>query len=236
MTTDIQKINDEVTRELANKETFNTLLAITFKGLEPENMKLAIVEGMIRGFTFQDFLEKNVYAIGFKNRTTGKQSYSLVVSIDKARKIGMKSNVIGKSVPVYEERDGAIISCSVTIKRKVGNDIGEFSSKVYFAEYTKGRDLWTEKPRTMIAKVAEMHALRMACPEEMSQVYVEEEVEKTIEATFTEKLDPIDVVEFENKLKAVKSLAELKTVWSAIPFEAKKKLESLKDELKKVLL
>ena len=30
----------------------------------------------------------------------------------------------------------------------------------------------------MIAKVAEMHALRMACPEEMRQQYVEEEFAK----------------------------------------------------------
>lgn len=30
----------------------------------------------------------------------------------------------------------------------------------------------------MIAKVAEMHALRMACPEEMRQQYVEEEFTK----------------------------------------------------------
>ncbi len=32
----------------------------------------------------------------------------------------------------------------------------------------------------MIAKVAEVHALRKACPEEMSQIYVEEEREKEI--------------------------------------------------------
>ena len=32
----------------------------------------------------------------------------------------------------------------------------------------------------MIAKVAEMHALRMACPEELSQSYIEEEMDENI--------------------------------------------------------
>ena len=53
--------------------------------------------------------------------------------------------------------------------------MGDYTATVYFDEYTKGRDLWKSKPRTMIAKVAEMHALRMAFPEQMEKHYVEEE-------------------------------------------------------------
>ena len=228
MTTEIQKFNAEVTKELANAETLKTLLATTFKGLSPESMKQAIVEGMIRGFNFQDFMQKNVYAIPYGS------TYSLVTSIDYARKVGMRSGVVGKTEPIFEEvkegaEKGKIISCSVTIKRKVQGEIGEFSSKVYFSEYTSGQNLWAKKPRTMIAKVAEMHALRMACPEEMSQVYVEEEFEKT---ETPGKLAPIDVDEYAKKLKTAKNHDELKALWSAIPMEAKTKLESLKNDIK----
>lgn len=232
MNTQIQKIHDEVNAQLANSEVLNSLVATTFKGLEPENVKKAMVEGMTRGFKFEDFLQKNVYAIPY-----GK-GYSLVTSLDYARKIGMRSNVVGKSAPIYEEKDGRILSCEVTIKRKVGKDIGEFTAKVYFAEYTTGRNLWTSKPRTMIAKVAEMHALRMACPEELSQMYTVEEIgEKVIDVTpIAEKIEPIDMKALESKLSASKSLAELKTNWGNIPAEAKTKLTSLKDELKKVLI
>jgi hypothetical protein len=229
MTTDIQKIQAEVTKELANKETLQALVATTFKGLQPENVKEAIVAGMIRGFSFKDFLEKNIYAIPY-----GK-GYSLVTSIDYARKVGMRSGVVGKSEPVYEDKDGRIVACSVTIKRKVNpKDIGEFTAKVYFAEYTTGQNLWTKKPRTMIAKVAEMHALRMACPEELSQMYTVEEMgeSKIIEVG---KLEPIDIVSYEKKLKEAKTLEELKTAWSAVPFEAKSKLVAIKDEVKKNL-
>jgi hypothetical protein len=203
--TNLIEIKNEIDKELANKEVLSTLVATTFKGLQPPQVRSALMEGMIRGFKFQDFLVKNVYAIPFK------EGYSLITSVDYARKIGMRSNVIGKSEPIYEEKDGRIISCAVTIKRKVGNEIGDFTAKVYFAEYTTNRNLWTSKPRTMIAKVAEMHALRMACPEEMAQVYVEEEMEKgnVVEAT------AVISEELIKKVEATKTEADLKAIWEA---------------------
>src|SRR3981189_3634379 len=169
------EIQKEVTTELANKETLKTLVATTFKGLNAAVVPQAIVEGMIRGFTFKDFLERNIYAIPFK------EGYGLVTSIDWARKIGMRSGVMGKSAPSFETDGDKVVSCTITIKRKVGDEVGEFTDTAYFVEYYRpGRNsypsLWDSKPRTMIAKVAEMHALRMACPEELAQSYVEEEM------------------------------------------------------------
>lgn len=233
MSTDIQKINDEVSKELANTQTLQTLVDTTFKGLKPEQIKLAMVEGYMRGFVFQDFLEKNVYAIPYGDK------YSLVTSIDYARKVGMKSGVVGKNAPEYEEKDSRIIACSITIKRKVKEDIGEFTAKVYFSEYTTGLGLWTKKPRTMIAKVAEMHALRMACPEELSQMYTAEEMgekgEVKLEPKPAPKLDLIDIEAYSKKLESCKTIDDLKREWSAIPAEGKKKLAELKDHIKATL-
>jgi len=194
MTTDIVKLQGEINTQIANKEVFNALANITFKGLEPQLIKRAMLEGCLRGFTFQDFLQKNVYAIPFKG------GYSLVTSIDYSRKIGMRSGVCGKSEPIFEEKDGQIISCAVTIKRSVSGIVGEYTAKVYFNEYTTGRNLWVNKPRTMIAKVAEMHALRSACPEELSQTYIEEEMAKeteieTLEDNILEEIKAIETVE-----------------------------------------
>lgn len=219
--TNLIAIQEEINKSLGNKETFQALVTTTFKGLEVGNVKKAMFEGMMRGFTFQDFLEKNVYAIPFKG------GYSLVSSIDYARKIGMRSGVIGKSAPIYEEKDNKIISCSVTIKRMVNGHTGDYTATVYFGEYSTGRNLWTTKPRTMIAKVAEMHALRMACPEELAQVYVEEDVEKETEVKV------IDVSSYKEKLEAVTSIDDLKGVWASLPVEAKQEFKDLKEELKK---
>ncbi len=169
-------LNKEIGKELADPAVGRALLATTFKGLSEQSMKQAIFEGMIRSFKFKDFLEKNVYAIPFKD------GYSLVTSIDYSRKIGMKSGVVGKSAPQYEMDGKKLVACTITIKRRVGQDIGEYTATVYFDEYSTGKNLWMNKPRTMLAKVAEMHALRMACPEELSQTYTEEELDKEIEA------------------------------------------------------
>lgn len=222
MSTDLVSLKNEITKQLGDKETFNTLLSTTFKGLQPTVVKRAIMEGMMRGFEFKDFLEKNIYAIPFKG------AYSLVTSIDYARKLGMRSGVVGKSAPTFEMDGKKILSCTITVKRKVREYVGEYTATVFFDEYTTGRNLWTSKPRTMIAKVAEMHALRMACPEEMSQVYVEEE--KHSEAI--ENVPTIDLTTCEKQLRATKTMDELKATWANMPVEAKQKLEGVKNEIK----
>jgi hypothetical protein len=231
MAGEIIKIQQEVELELSNKQTLQTLVATTFKGLSETNVKQAMVEGMLRGFAFKDCLEKNVYAISYGS------TYNLVTSIDYARKIGMRSGVVGKSAPKFEEdQRGTPVSCTITIQRKLphSDTIGDFTATVYMAEYSTGRNLWATKPRTMLAKVAEMHALRMACPEELSQSYVEEEMQR--EAKDGQAVRPIvDLKACSEKLKQTKSLDELKAVWAALPAEAKAdpNIIDLKDGLKK---
>lgn len=204
MTTSIiEKINEEVAVELKDQNTLALLAQNTFKGLSPNIIKQAITEGMLRGFTFRDFLEKNVYAIGYGN------TYSLVTSIDYSRKIGQTSGIVGVDEPIYRDKeDGKILTCSITVKKKTGDHIGEFTATVYFDEYTTGKNLWVSKPRTMIAKVAEMHALRKACPEELAQAYAEEEMQKV---TVTEVA--IDLVACAEKLEVATTIDELKNVW-----------------------
>ena len=201
--TNIIAIQEEIKTELSNPKVMGALVATTFKGLSNQTIMLAIQEGMMRGFTFKDFLEKNVYAIPFKD------GYSLVTSIDYARKVGMRSGVAGKSAPTYEEKDGKIISCTVTIKRKVNDYVGDYTATVYFDEYSTGRNLWTSKPRTMIAKVAEMHALRMACPEEMAQLYTEEEMTKENITPNAQEISDEIIAKVEN----AKDDKELKTIY-----------------------
>ena len=77
-------IKKEINLKIGDKETFGVLVATTFNGLDAPKAKRAMMEGMMRGFTFQDFLKKDVYAIPFKG------GYSLITSIDYSRKLGMK--------------------------------------------------------------------------------------------------------------------------------------------------
>ncbi len=191
-------VEKEFKKELqGNPKALKALLETTFKNFTPENMQKAIYEGMMRGFTFKNFLEKDVYAIPYSN------GYSLVTSIDYARKIAMRSGLAGKSEPRYTEKEGKLESCTVTIKRQNGV-LGEYTATVYMSEYSTGKNLWASKPRTMLAKVAEMHALRSAFPEEMAKSYVEEEMQQ--EVSFTQPLDE----KVKTEVDAIKTLAELK--------------------------
>lgn len=178
---DLAVMNREISDQLKDAAVSRALLATTFKGLDETNMRKAIMEGMIRGFTFKNFLQKDIYALPFGG------GYSLVQAIDYNRKIGMRSGIVGKDAPVYAMTpDGKIDSCTVTVKRMVGGYVGDFTATVFFDEYYKpGRpgkpSQWDIRPKTMIAKVAEMHALRMACPEELGHAYVEEEMDKEVD-------------------------------------------------------
>jgi hypothetical protein len=218
------QIKKEITTQLSDVETFNSLLKTTFKGLKPELVKTAMMDGMMQGFKFEDFLKKHVYAIGYG------ETYSLVTSIDHARKIGMRSGIVGKSAPTFEMDGKDVASCTITVKRKINEYVGEYTATVFFDEYSTGKNLWKSKPKTMIAKVAEMHALRMACPEELSQSYVEEEMERGEKAT---PVAAVDITQHEASLRAATSLEGLQEAWSGLPGEAKATLLAVKDEMKK---
>jgi hypothetical protein len=221
-------IKAEINKQLADPETMKSLLDTTFKGLEATTMKRALLEGMIRGFSFKDFLEKNVYAIPYGT------TYSLVTSIDYSRKIGARSGIVGVAAPIYREEGGRIVSCAVTVKKRFPDGaVGEFTAEPWFSEYSTGKNLWASKPRTMIAKVAEMHALRKACPEELAQSYVEEELSKTSDPVV---LPVIDLDALRAQLSACKTEDELNRVWADMPGSAKPQLKATLEEVKAMIL
>ena len=226
--TELTTITADINRQLADPKVSNALLETTFKDFTELNMKKAIMEGIIRGFTFKNFLEKDVYAIKYG------EGYSLITSIDYSRKVAMKSNIVGIGKPEYQMSDDGktIISCTITVKRKVGSVIGEFTAEVYFDEYTTKKNLWVSKPRTMIAKVAEMHALRKACPEELSNAFVEEEMQ-----VITPAEPEFDPAPHMLRFDEVQTLADLQTVWASMPILAKNNPDILarKNELKEKL-
>ncbi len=232
----VVEIQKEITAQLANKEVMSSLVTTTFKGFSSELMvKQALVEGMMRGWTFENFLKKDVYALTFFNNKLQQYEYSLITSIDYCRKIGQKSGVVGKSAPTYEvyldEETGkeVIVACSITVKKKVGDYVGDFTDTVYFSEYNTNKNQWISKPRTMIAKVAEMHALRQACPEELAKAYIEEEVQQEVEKP---ELPEEDLIAYTEKLESAQDLGQLQTMWAEIPGQVKVKLETKKNEIK----
>lgn len=220
---DIVAYREEIKVQVIDKkEVFNALAQNTFKGLDSNNIPQALLEGMMRGYTIKDFMTKKIYATPFWNNKEKRQDYALVQSISDVRAIAMKSGQSGKSAPAFTEvLDGIskkIESCSVTVWKKDGDDRG-YTATVFFDEYEKPpyktkdnvliAGMWQTKPRTMISKVAEMHALRMAFPEQLSEAYIEEEFDKenVIHADST-----IDVIPEDEKKKAIDTFTPAKTI------------------------
>lgn len=226
----VVKIQNEVTTQLASQEVMIALITTTFKDFTPVMVKTAITEGMMRGFLFQNFLNKDVYAIKYGN------GYNLVTSIDYSRKIGMRSGIVGKTKPIYTtDENGVILTCEITVKKRFADGyVGDFTEEVFFSEYNTGKNQWATRPRTMIAKVAEMHALRQACPEELGKAYIEEEFQKNEVAgdVTIPELSEEDRVTFTEKLESAVNINELSTIWASLPPEAKVALETTKNELK----
>ena len=81
-TKDIVKYREEINvGVMQNKEVFNALASKTFKGLDVVNIPQALLEGMMRGFTIEDFIKKNVYATPFWNskKKESKNTRSLLL-------------------------------------------------------------------------------------------------------------------------------------------------------------
>jgi hypothetical protein len=118
----ISLYREEIVALQNDKQAFSNLLNITFNGLNQQNAMTAMLEGRMNGFTLQNFFQKDVYAIPFKD------TYSLVTSIDYARKIGQKNGVCGVTAPIYTEKDGKIETCEITVKKSINGIIGEFTA------------------------------------------------------------------------------------------------------------
>lgn len=168
-TKSISVVNKEISKELTDPHIVTALLKTTFPGFDEKMMRQAIFEGMIRGFQFKNFLQKDVYAIKYGDK------YSLITSIDYARKMAKD---VWLSRAEYEMDGTTIVSCTVTAYRRIGKDVAQYPATVFFDEYTTNKNLWTSKPKHMIMKVATMHALRAAVPQELAKLYTEEEFDK----------------------------------------------------------
>lgn len=214
-------ISKEINTQLADPAVMKSLVSTTFNGMKDEVVKKAIFEGMLRGWKFENFLKKDVYAIPFGG------DYSLVSSIDYCRKVAFRTGLfVGKEAPLteYDEEGKRIVACSITVKKICGEHVGEFTAKILFKEYNTGKNQWAKRPHTMIAKVAEMHALRMAFPEELDKVYIEGEMiaeEKTAKSRLDDIKEKSDSLKMGSLEKKEKETEKSKTTYIIEEVEGK---------------
>ena len=158
-----------------------------------------------------DPLLSQLYFIKYKNRKTGEEKVSYVTSIDGYRIIAHRTGMFdGIDEPIYGyDKNGQLESCTVKLYRKDSEHA--FSATVDFKEYNAGRNLWLTMPKTMLAKVAEAHALRKAFPQDLSGVYTQDEMDQAERSSAPQTALPAPVAMFNKSQWAkVKALLEQK--------------------------
>jgi phage recombination protein Bet len=136
-----------------------------------------------------DPLTRQIYAIHRNckeiefGKEVWKEKMSIQTSIDGFRVVAERSGSYGgQDEPVFNEVDGKIISCKVTVYRFRG-DV-RYPAAVglaYWDEYVQTNKygpspMWKKMPHTMISKVAEALALRKAYPQDLSGLYTSDEM------------------------------------------------------------
>lgn len=188
--------------DLIKKEDFN----ITEEQIKVIKEQLAPKASSIEFLTFietskrlkLDPLARQIYLIGRWDSRKKKEIFMPMVSIDGARTIADRSGVYaGQDAPLYCDESGEWkelwtsskppVAAKVTVHRANGS----VTAVALFKDYLppeKQRFMWNKMPCVMIAKCAEMLALRKAFPNNLSGVYVKEEMEQAgfVETTGSE--------------------------------------------------
>lgn len=107
----------------------------------------------------------------------GTSAGSIVVGIEGCRAIAHRSGLIsGISRGVLKDEKGRLVGGWCEVRRKDWTHPAR--EEVAFDEYNTGKSAWAKMPETMIKKVAEAAALRMAFPEALGGAYIPEEMEQ----------------------------------------------------------
>lgn len=122
-----------------------------------------------------DPLMKQLYFIKYGKGERASVSY--VTSIDGYRIIAHRTGLFdGIDEPIYKSVGNRLHSCTLRVYKKGCKHA--FAATVKFTEYNTGKNLWAKMPETMLAKVAEAHALRKAFPQDLSGIYTTDEMEQ----------------------------------------------------------
>lgn len=126
-----------------------------------------------------DPLARQLTPVVFNAKDQEKRRVSYITTIDGYRLVAHRTGQfagIDEPAFTYDQQNGRLTHCSITVYKMVQGIRCPFSAKVRFSEYNTGYNNWKTMPETMIAKVTEAHALRKAFPQELSGIYTDDEM------------------------------------------------------------
>lgn len=133
-----------------------------------------------------DPFKKEIYFVKY-----GTTPGTIIVGIDGFRKIAHRSGKLsGIERGIIRNDDGICVAAWAKVYRS------DWTHPAYETisrqEYDTGKNNWSKMPETMLKKVAEASALRMAFPNELGEVYEQSEMDQAQDAAETYRLDSIE--------------------------------------------
>lgn len=165
-------------------------------GFNEDQIKL-VIQTVAKGATFPELqmflyiakktgldpLAKQIHFTKFKDKNGGS-NITIITGIDGYRSIASKTGQLaGNDDAVFDSEDKPKPKkATVTVWRIVQGEKQPFTATArwdeYFPSMANKQFMWNKMPYTMLAKCAEALALRKAFPNNLSDVYVEEEMDQ----------------------------------------------------------
>ena len=133
-----------------------------------------------------DPFKKEIYFVKY-----GGTPGTIIVGIDGFRKIAHRSGRLsGIERGVIRNEEGICVAAWAKVYRS------DWTHPAYETvsrhEYDTGKNNWSKMPETMLKKVAEASALRMAFPNELGEIYEQSEMDQAQDAAELHRLDSIE--------------------------------------------
>jgi phage recombination protein Bet len=156
-------------RELnLSKEDLTLITTTIAKGATPEELRLFLARCKLMNLN-----PLKPGQIHFVKYGTGPGS--IVVGIEGFRSLAARTGMMnGTKRGCLKDDKGNLLGGWAEVYRKDWQFPAR--AEVSFAEYTTGRGPWSKMPESMIQKVAEVAALRMAFPDDLGGIYAQEEM------------------------------------------------------------
>ena len=161
--------NELVTKDYT-PEQMKLITDVVAKGATPDELQLFLYR--CRNLGLDPLKSGQIYFVKY-----GSSPGTIVVGIDGFRsKASRTGKLAGIKRGVTRNDKGAVTGAWAEVFRSDWREPAR--EEVSLAEYNTGRAMWAKMPETMIKKVAEAAALRMAFPDDLGGTYVTEEMDQ----------------------------------------------------------
>lgn len=199
--------NKEITpiKKPFSKEQIELIKRTVAKGATNDELSLYLI---VANKTGLDPFSKQIHFV--KRKTKDGYVGAIQTGIDGYRAVAERSGgYAGSDDPIYDTDQGIPGRATVTVYKIIQGIRCPFTASARWKEYCPPAPMnfmWNKMPYLMLGKVAESLALRKAFPNDLSGIYVEEEMERTGAVVEAEEV----TVKQPDKLTEAIKVAEMK--------------------------